>query len=230
MNTLSTTKRYQLKFEPVPDDIDYFDLPQVSNSDLSRLQEEIGVTDHILVDKDKAYAFGSLVDAVVTEEDKINVFTRQFDGNFMNEEDFECSLKMRESFFRDPECRMIHRASTFQKVMIRNVPFGSGGMPFILPMRCKFDFWMDLIWMGADLKSTAAETQEQFEAACLHFNYDRQRAFYMTVAGSDKDMLIGVSKKNFKVFKKRIFRGDEFFLSGMHKLNELAFKYNLLYG
>lgn len=227
---LSTMKKYKLKFEPVPDGVDYFDLPQTSNSDLSALMDATGTSDHYFGSKERAYAFGSLIDAVVTEEDKINVFKKQFNNARQDDIDFEKALRMRESFFKDPECRMIHRHSDFQKVMIRNVPFTAGNIDFTLPMRCKWDFWIDIAWMGADLKSTAAETQQQFENACRHFSYDRQRAFYMTIAGSDRDMLIGVSKVNYKVFKFRVNRGDEFFKSGMAKLKELAFKYHMLYG
>ena len=52
----------------------------------------------------------------------------------------------------------------------------------------------------------------------------------MTNAESKQDVLIGISKKNFKVFKVPIKRGDEMFNSGMEKVNELTFKWWQLFG
>lgn len=83
---------------------------------------------------------------------------------------------------------------------------------------------------GGDIKSTSATTQAQFESAVRQFDYDRQRFFYMNIAGSDKDVLIGISKENFRVFKVFIKRGDELWESGRQKCMELAFKYWTMFG
>ena len=224
----NTRKKYRPRFEPVPEGIDYFDLPQVSNSDLSSLHYETSKIERI-GNIEKAYEFGTLVDAVITEHDRINVIKRQIDGKPINAIDFERVTRMREAFFRDEEARTLLKYSDCQKVMIRNVPLAYRGVSFVLPMRCKWDMWIDHMWFGGDLKSTMATSQQQFEAACQHFDYDRQRAFYMTIAGSDQDFLIGVSKINFKVFKMYIKRGDRFFNSGMSKMLRLAFKYHMMY-
>jgi hypothetical protein len=40
----------------------------------------------------------------------------------------------------------------------------------------------------------------------------------MDIAGSDQDVLIGVSKVNYKVFKVPIRRGDELFNSGFKSI------------
>ena len=84
--------------------------------------------------------------------------------------------------------------------------------------------------MGGDIKSTTATTQEQFEAAITHFDYHRQRAFYMTLSGHPRDVVIGISKKNFKVFKVFIKRGDPLFEKGMEEFRMLAYKYFTLFG
>jgi hypothetical protein len=63
----------------------------------------------------------------------------------------------------------------------------------------------------------------------LFCDYDRQRAWYMDIAGSDQDVLIWVSKVNYKVFKVPIRRGDELFNSGFKKYNELAFKMGIIW-
>jgi len=103
-------------------------------------------------------------------------------------------------------------------------------VPFSLPVRCKWDLWMAGFNWGGDIKSTVATTQKQFEEACRHFDYDRQRWWYMNIAGSAQDILIGISKKNFKIFKLTIRRGDEFWKSGREKALELAFRYWQLFG
>lgn len=226
---LYTKQRLQPKFDDIPEGIDYFDLPYVSNSDLGKFNEETGTRD-VLFDPQAAYDFGSLIDAVITEPGNIDVIKHRMGDKQFAPSEFEMVLRMRDSFFSDPECRILHRHSDFQRIMLRTVPLTYGGTVFALKMRCKWDFWLNTPWWGADLKSTVADSQGQFEAACRHFRYNRQRAVYMTIANSNQDMLIGISKKNFKIFKLRIKRGDDFFNSGMSEFNELALKYWAMYG
>jgi hypothetical protein len=101
-------------------------------------------------------------------------------------------------------------------------------VPFSLPVRCKWDFWMPSVQYGADLKSTVANNQKQFEEASRYFDYDRQRYFYMMIGAARQDILIGISKENFQVFKIPIRHGDDFWKSGKEKALELAFKYYLM--
>ncbi len=89
---------------------------------------------------------------------------------------------------------------------------------------------METYGWGGDIKSTTATTQKQFEDAVRYFDYDRQRFFYMNMAGSNQDILIGISKVNFKVFKVPIQRGSELWNSGRDKTMELAFKYWMMFG
>ena len=51
----------------------------------------------------------------------------------------------------------------------------------------------------------------------------------MDIAGSNQDILIGISKVNNKVFKLPIKRGDDFYNSGKEKYLELAFKWWYLF-
>jgi hypothetical protein len=115
-----------------------------------------------------------------------------------------------------------------QRIMVRSRELVYRNVNFSLDVRCKWDGWRQDLTYGFDIKSTAAETQSQFEAAAKFFDYPRQRAWYMDIAGSDYDVLIGISKKNYKIFKIFIKRGDPFYTEGFNDYINLAFRYWLL--
>lgn len=205
----------------------YFGRPEVSNSDLSALKDllyphaEYG-------DKSKAYAFGTLLDNLITEPDKVDLFNLkvQYQDYPYTQDDFDLALKMKRAYMKDDFCRMINDAADFQAItIVPDFKIDYLGFEFSLPARCKWDLLVPEWNMGGDIKSTAAETQSQFEAACEHFDYFRSRAWYMDLAGTDKDMLIGISKKNCKIFKIAINRGDALYEKGKEAYQELAFKY-----
>ena len=211
-------------------ELDYYQRNEVSNSDLGWLHDELYPKDKF-IDPTSAYRFGNLFDAMVTESWRINYSSRKCDNEVFLPEEFDLADEMRKAFLKDDTCRMMADNSTPQAIFIKKVLFQlDNGFEYSLNMRCKFDLWMDAFGWGGDLKSTTATTYEQFLAAIKHFNYDRQRAVYMTLAGSDQDMLIGVSKKNLKVFKVPIKKGDALYNSGMQKMEDLTFKYWQLFG
>ena len=102
------------------------------------------------------------------------------------------------------------------------------GFKFELPVRCKFDWWLGEF--GGDLKTTAATSQEQFEAQIDFVDWDRSRAWYMDLTHSidprygNQDFIFAVSKTKKKVFYKKIERGDELYLRGREKALEWAFR------
>lgn len=209
----------------------YFSRKEVSNSDLSSLKDllyphaEFG-------DKNKAYAFGTLIDNLITEPLKVDLFnlTVQYQDYPYTKEDFDLALRMKRAYLKDPFCKAINEAADFQAItVVHGFPIEYMGFKFSLDMRCKWDLLVPEWNMGGDIKSTASETQSQFETACEHFDYFRSRALYMDLAGTDKDMLIGISKKNCKIFKIAINRGDELYLKGKQAYQELAFKYWMLF-
>jgi hypothetical protein len=205
----------------------YYNRKEVSNSDLSALKRALEGDER---DPSTAYKFGRLLDCMITEPGKIDIYKLECDGEKHDRDDFQRASAMRRAFYRDETCRMIALWADCQKVMIDPCKRFDHDPAFSLPVRCKWDFWLPKSNMGADLKSTTATTLAQFRAAALHFDYDRQRYFYMNIAGSDRDMLIGVSKVNLQVFKIPISRGDELWTSGRDKCLELAYKYFLLFG
>ena len=207
----------------------YFGRNEVSNSDLTWLKNYYQPEMDEVV-KEKAYRFGSLLDAIITEPFKVDYFKKKVEDVQYTDEEFEKAEQMRKSFLNDPFAKNILSQSDMQKVMIVNRNFTyEDDMNFKLDVRCKWDLWMQNLGWGGDLKSTTATTQKQFEEAVRYFDYDRQRAWYMDIAGSNQDVLIGVSKVNFKVFKVPIRRDDDLYKSGFRKYNELAFKWWALF-
>jgi hypothetical protein len=208
----------------------YYQMPEVSNSDLSWLKKYWMMHDEV-VDVEKAYRFGTLIDCMITEPHKVNYFNLTCAGVQYSAEEFNLAEEMKKAFWRDEFCSTIARHSEYQKISVRHeFPVEHDGFSFTLNVRCKWDLYaMPKLNMSADIKSTTATTQKQFEDAIRYFDYDRQRAIYMDIEGVDKDMLIGISKVNKKVFKVPVVRNGDLYNSGKSKYQELAFKYWYLF-
>lgn len=209
----------------------YYSRDEVSNSDLSSLKKLL-YPDFINCDPTEAYRFGNLLDAMITEREKLNHFkltVSDYEEPFTKEL-WNKSKLMTESAYKDKLTASLLAMSDFQKVFIKEVFFDYNGYKFSLMMRCKFDMWMPSLGWGADIKSTVSKSHKQFVDACYHFDYDRSRVVYMLLSGAKRDMIIGISKeKPHEVFKIPIIEGDEFYNSGKQKLVELAFKYYCLF-
>lgn len=215
----------------------YYSLPEISNSDLSWLKSFFEPED-IKYDKELAYRFGTLLDCCITEPAKINYFKFTCAGVQYTREEFQLVNKMKASFWRDPYCAMLARNSNMQKITrCQKFDIVYDGVRISLPVRIKWDLhaW-ETIAQGGDIKSTTATSQKQFVAACHHFEYFRQRAWYMDVEQTatgreiNTDMLIGVSKVNQQVFKVPIVRGQDLYLEGLEQYSRLGFQYASLFG
>lgn len=207
---------------------DYYNRAEVSNSDLTALKNLL--QPGLGIDPTDAFRLGTLVDALVTDPDKANHVYRKVEGYSYTEEEWEWGKKMRAAWNNAakniPFLAYVKEKADNQKVMVNHGQnFEFGGFGFELDTRCKWDFWLDDLGFGGDLKTTAATTQEQFEEAIDRFDWDRSRAWYMDIAGSDQDFIVAISKQNQKVFTKVIRRGDEIYERGKEKYLELAFKY-----
>lgn len=208
----------------------YYNRTEVSNSDLTELKNML-YPKLQYGDKEKIFAFGSLVDALVTEPARVNRFQLTVDDVKYNEDDFRLAMEMQKSLVResrrDEFLAYVLNNSDTQKFMVREREFEYCGFSYTLPTRCKWDWWLPKVGFGGDLKTTFAVSQSQFDEAIDFFDWDRSRAWYMDIAGSSRDFIYAVSKKNCKVFKKFIERGDRIYSRGREKYDELAFKYYL---
>lgn len=208
----------------------YYSRPEVSNSDLSWLKK-LFQPEQITYDIEAAYRFGTLIDCMITEPQKVDYYQRSCAGNNYTADEFALAESMKKAFYRDPICKLIADNSEFQKISVRSgFKIEFDGFSFMLDVRAKWDLYAPKIKVSGDIKSTTATTQKQFEEAVRHFDYDRQRAWYMDIENTDNDMLIGISKKNCQVFKIPIKRGSELYNSGKAKYQDLAFKYWSLFG
>jgi len=207
----------------------YYTRGEVSNSDLTALKNLLHPNLQF-GDKEAAFRFGSLVDAMITESDRVNYYRCTVDDVQYSEEEFEHAMKLHKALYAEANNdHFLAHVLTFgltQKVSIRNdQKFEYCGFPFSLDTRCKWDWWLKDAGFGGDLKTTFASTEREFHDAVDFFDWDRSRAWYMDIVGSDRDFIYAVSKKNAKVFKHFIRRGDDVYRRGRKKYEELAFQY-----
>ena len=207
----------------------YYSRPAVSNSDLTQLKNLL----HPRMqygDREAAFRFGSLVDALVTEPNRVNRYRFTVDDVQYTEDEFEHATQMlralRSEARRDAFLAKVLETADTQRCMFnKRQQFQYGGFSFSLDTRCKWDWFLTPYGFGGDLKTTFASTQKEFDEAVDFFDWDRSRAWYMDIARSDRDFIYGISKKNGCVFKKFINRDDAIYKRGREKYEELAFQY-----
>jgi hypothetical protein len=215
--------------------MNYFNRPEVSNSDLSALKK-YWLPSYQVIDIESAYRNGTLIDALITEPERVDLFKRTIQDEYCDYtysiKEIETAEEMKRSFMRDEFCRLMVQRCEMQKVSVDpKFLIEYEGHKFRLPVRGKWDLFGGASFpIDGDIKSTAATTQKQFEEAIRYFDYQRQGAFYMNIEGRSKFMIIGISKINFKVFKVPIIRGEELFSEGVSSYSEIAFKYWYLFG
>ncbi len=211
----------------------YYLRTEVSNSDLTELKNYLYPRTQY-GDKEKAFKFGTLVDALITENERVHYSKRMVDDVAYSREDFELGLAMREALRKearkDEFLRAVLSNSDTQKFMVnKSQRFLYGNFEYTLDTRCKWDWWLPSFGFGGDLKTTFAESQNQFNEAIDFFDWDRSRAWYMDIAGSQQDFIYAISKKNLKIFKAFIRRDDDTYKRGKEKYDELAFKWWMLF-
>lgn len=213
-------------------DTNYRSFPAVSNSDLTSL-EKYWMPENRWIDLEKAYANGTLIDAMITEQHRVDYFkyTVKDEPYQYSAEEFEISKEMKKAFFRDQFCSQFVKQCKFQHISYNpEFPLHLDGFSFTVPAKCKWDLFRPDIDLSGDIKSTACTTQKQVEEALRYFAYDRSRAWYMDLENRNNDILIFISKINFKIFKVPIKRGGTIYNEGKEKYKELAFRWWYLFG
>lgn len=212
----------------------YYLRDEVSNSDLTELKNLLHPR-MMYGDREAAFRFGTLVDAIITEPQRVNYYTLTVDDEPYSEEEFAHAKAMRDSLrkeaLNDPFLDAVLKNADTQRWMVNHgQSFYYGTFEYHLNTRCKWDWFLSDYNFGGDLKTTAASSEKEFEEAIDFFDWDRSRAWYMDITHSDRDFIYAISKKNGLVFKKAITRGDETYKRGKEKYEELAFQYWCLFG
>ena len=210
---------------------DYYGRSEVSNSDLTTLKNLLHPR-LMFGDREAIFRFGSLVDCLITEPHHANHYARTIAGDPTpyTEDEWRHAEEMRLALFaearQDPFLDKVLKTSETQTAMVNIAQsFEYGEFPFTLNTRCKWDWWLGYCGFGGDLKTTFASSQKEFDEAIDFFDWDRSRAWYMDIAQSERDFIYAISKKNNKVFKHYIKRGDATYERGRAKYEELAFQY-----
>ena len=214
----------------------YYQRSEVSNSDLTALKYMLHPNLNFTSPKarDKAFHLGTLVDALVTEPKKCNHYRMTVDDEKYTKSEWEWGKSMlsaiRKASAHDPFLDYVLKNADGQRWFANPIQkFDLGCYDFELPTRCKFDWFLGNF--GGDLKTTAASSQHEFENCIDFFDWDRSRAWYMDLVHSldpamgNQDFIYAISKKNYKVFFKKIVRDDETYRRGKDKYLELAFQY-----
>ena len=147
----------------------YYSRSEVSNSDLTELKNYLYPRVQY-GDKEKAFKFGTLVDALITENDRVRYDKLMVDDYLYTTEEFELGLEMRKALRKEAEkdqfLAVVLAQSDTQKFMVnKQQEFYYGNFAYHLDTRCKWDWWLSAYNFGGDLKTTFAESQAQFDEA-----------------------------------------------------------------
>jgi hypothetical protein len=188
----------------------YFDHPSISNSDLKRFKERLGLSRPAPENLQLIYSFGTKFHAGILEPHLITDIDKVA-------EEYQTIWKMQETFWKDPMCRDFVMAKDFKRehefydtLTVENMQ---------IEARCKADGYREKMKFFLELKSTACETQKAFEAAMLDLDYDQACAHYMLTSRCDVALIVGISKrKTERLFKRIVKKYDDWYLGGEQKL------------
>ena len=143
----------------------YYSRSEVSNSDLTELKNILHPRMQF-GDKEAAFRFGSLVDAIITEPARVDYYRLTVDDEQYTEDEFRHAQEMLKALRMEARrdeflFKVLGYAETQRFMVNTQQQFTYCGFPFSLDTRCKWDWWLGLF--GGDLKTTFASTQQQFK-------------------------------------------------------------------
>ena len=219
--------------------MNYFtDCPEyISNSDLKLVRDVlIGKIDSSEFNEKRTipdyYKFGSLLDAMITEPDKVGL-NCYFDdsGAKINvfKEIYKKAERLRDVFYKSyPVYEFGNPEFKKQKEFYRTIKVNYKGFEFYHKARCKFDIYHPLK-NSCDIKTTVCKTMNHFKEGFDFLDYDQQAAYYMDVARINEIYFIGLSKHNYNSFPIKIIRNDNIYNSGKRKYTRLAYEYQTMF-
>lgn len=208
----------------------YFEHPHLSNSKLTQFGAELGVLDNFESTPEQTFEnfrFGTLFDAYETEPETIDYLNYRVIGTEYSFDDNDIKkIKIMSN--------RLHNDSTYENLMALNPIFQkeiyddnfSLDGDNVVGFKAKLDLFLP--GLVIDLKTTSATSQSQFECTCEMFGYFRQMLLYMNLTGAKKSLIIGVSKKNHKVFKVHFDESHKMYDETLAMCKLLIFKYVFL--
>lgn len=187
----------------------------LSNSGMGKVQDWLdGREDKVM--PEKAFRFGSMVDAMLTQPDELD--------ETLSDEELLRGFKLSQTAKSNPLCSILLDKGEVQAILTKTVKLEFEGIEFEVEGKCMLDIYLPKMKIGADIKTTAAKSYNQFLSSIERFSYDRQAFWYMEIAELDRFPFIGLSKtKNVDPFVPIVKRGDPIWLSGKEKASMLAY-------
>ncbi|MEM6297313.1 MAG: hypothetical protein AAF740_01350 [Bacteroidota bacterium] len=161
------------------------------------------------------FAFGSLLDAMITEPERVEATTRTLyddTGEILtfDVDTYQHSKRLANSFWDHPLMRPLCDGIQFQKEIYR-LNFHGG------KARCKFDGLHKRLGIGLEIKGLAVSSMKALLNSIELLDYDRGAAWYMDLAKIDCMLLACIRKDGNGVLPFVIKRNDPVYLSGKIK-------------
>ena len=166
---------------------EYYNRTEVSNSDLTALRDILHPRPQF-GDREAAFRFGTLVDAIITEPARVDYYrytvddVQYTDDEFLHAKETQRSLRMearRDAFL----AKVLELADTQRFMVNKGQEFTYCEYPFHLDTRCKWDWYLTAFGFGGDLKTTFASSKQEFDEAVDFFDWDRSRHFEEELQG-----------------------------------------------
>jgi hypothetical protein len=182
----------------------YRALPRISNSDLG-IFEDLIFNRPVREKPQTAFSFGTAVHELILEPEIIDKLPQNVDIAKVQ--------LLAKTFWSEPYLKWLLRFSRKEEVILWDCPQTG------LPLKSK----LDIILRGRtvyDIKTTSANSIEQFAKYCQEYGYDRQAAFYMDSINAKRFFFVALSKtKKNTVF---VMEADHSFIeSGRKKYRKL---------
>ena len=126
----------------------YYSRSEVSNSDLTELKNILHPRMQF-GDKEAAFRFGSLVDAIITEPARVDYYRLTVDDEQYTEDEFRHAQEMLKALRMEARrdeflFKVLGYAETQRFMVNTQQQFTYCGFPFSLDTRCKWDWWLGL--------------------------------------------------------------------------------------
>ncbi|WKN44902.1 PD-(D/E)XK nuclease-like domain-containing protein [Tunicatimonas pelagia] len=192
--------------------MDYYQLPRISNSDLTIAMHIITGTPY--EKPETAFRFGGVFHELLLEPEKFR--TESCDGL-----DIPLLYRMYRTVLGNQYCQHLLEDSEKEKVVLWQEPTTR------VACKCKLDLVVDRqdsTPLVVDFKTTSARNLPAFLNCCRMYHYDRQMAFYADSINAQRICLIGVSKKAKRLFFVQKCATSPFIVEGRRKYHHLLRK------